>query len=355
MTVVLNAPPVDTTPAIVPPPPPPPPPPANVLPPLIEVAVPGPGGAPGLTPGGSTVGPPLMDFFPPAGGGSNVGPAGATPVGNVVPGPASPLPVNVTPSTADMFAPPGTLAPSIAAGLVPASAAPVGGAVNDVAGTRAANDARVNALRDPAALDGNGFFPSTRPGGFFGPEMIGPGALVAAVGSPAGAPPAASPLAEAAPPVADTILPADVPTAGTDATAAAPPVTAAAAPVPAPAPPAVVAPPLAVTDPSPPPAQARLYSPAMDLDAQRAEAECQPTVKTPVKPKPHKRIVKRPIGAPDAVSSAEKVKAAEKTSAAKAFSDLVDEARDTAKPKVKVKPKPKPKAKAKPAPAVPQC
>jgi len=294
---------------------------------------------------------PIMDFLPPAGSPS----AGDALPLNGGPGTTPALPVTVTPSGADVMGPAPTLAPSIGNGLVPPTGAPVGGAVNDIANTLAANDTRVNVLRDPAALDGNGFFPSTRPGGFFGPEVIGPAALLAAAASPAGAPPAASPLADAAPPVADTILPADVTAAGTDAAGAAPPVAAAAAPEPAPAPPAAVVPPLAVTDPSPPPAQARLYSPAMDLDAQRAEVECQPTVKTPVKPKPHKRIVKRPIGVPDAVSTTEKAKAAEKTPAARAFSDLVDEARDTAKPKVKVKPKPKPKARPKAAPAEPQC
>lgn len=343
LSVVINADAGGTTPAGVTPSS------INPAPPPIDIAGPGTGVPGGPVPVRDPGTVPIMDFLPPAG----APPAGESPLSNGLPGTGPSLPVTITPSGADVLGPAPTLAPSLANGLVPSPGAPVGGAVNDIATTLAANDARVNVLRDPAALDGNGFFPSTRPGGFFGPEVIGPAALVAAVGSPAGAPPAASPLAEAAPPVADTILPADVQAAGTDATAAAPPVTA--APDPAPAPPAVVAPPLAVTDPSPPPAQARLYSPAVDLEAQRAEVECQPTVKTPVKPKPHKRIVKRAIGAPDAVSSAEKAKAAEKTPAAKAFSDLVDEARDTAQPKVKVKPKPKPKAKARPAPAVPQC
>lgn len=333
-TVVFNVLPVPTFPPDVPVISPAPP-------PLIDVAT----GGGGTLPGGPGS-PALPSGLAPGSGG------GVTPVTDALAGNGGWPAGSLTPAAAGLIAPLGTLAPSIGAGLTAPLGDPVRNAVNDASNTRAANDARVAAARDPAALHGNGFFQSPRVNGFFGPEVIGPSALIGAAAASTLAPEAApSALAPAAPEPAAAVAPPPA-DAGAPAVAAPGPSRLPDAPPPPPAPAAA---PFVAIDPSPPPAEPRfLAADPAALEAARAQVECGPQVKAPVKPvKPKKRVDKRPLSAIEPATGSERDR--DRSPAAKAFSEMVKEAQDTAKPKVKMKPKPKPKPKAKPAPAAPQC
>jgi len=167
----------------------------------------------------------------------------------------------------------------------------------------AANDLRVAALTDRATLDGNGFFDSTRIAGAFGGERpVAPDAVTAVA--------AAGGIT-----VDDGPLSALVDDAAVEGAAAAGPVLAAILP------------------------PTERAAPAKAAD--KALVDCGPPA-----PKPKPRVSRPQVAA----APRDVVAAQAKERAAKAFSEMVQDAKDkaVAKPKVKLKPRPK-------APARPNC